>query len=215
MYTNLPAHLTRVRGGAIINIGGLTEHKGATGRAHAIAAKAGIAGLTRALALDLAPHRIAVNCVVPETIETVRGLPDAPPRPQDRRALPQLGRRGEPVEVAGVRMLCGPDARYITGQTVHVNRGRLHAVTGHRMHPSAGAQLAPSPSAERPSAREMASAATSRVKRWPIAPAGHVTVAPYSNPAAAKIALAEGVSRYCTNRPATSAAGASVKTPAE
>jgi 3-oxoacyl-[acyl-carrier protein] reductase len=117
-------HLIRVRGGAIVNIGGLTAHKGATGRAHVIAAKAGIAGMTRALALDLAPRRITVNCVVPGTIETVRGLPGAPLRPRDRRGLPPIGRRGEPEEVAAVvRMLCGPDARYITGQTVHVNGG--------------------------------------------------------------------------------------------
>src|SRR6266513_2175529 len=117
-------HLIRVRGGAIVNIGGLTAHKGATGRAHVITAKAGIAGMTRALALDLAPRRITVNCVVPGTIETLRGLPGAPPRPRDRRGLPPIGRRGEPEEVAAVvRMLCGPDARYITGQTVHVNGG--------------------------------------------------------------------------------------------
>jgi 3-oxoacyl-[acyl-carrier protein] reductase len=72
----------------------------------------------------LASHRITVNCVVPGTIETVRGLPGVPPRPRDRRGLPPIGRRGEPEEVAAVvRMLCGPDARYITGQTIHVNGG--------------------------------------------------------------------------------------------
>ena len=121
--SSLP-HLIRTRSGTVVNLGGLTAHKGATGRAHVIAAKAGIAGLTRALALDLAPHRITVNCVVPGTIETVRGLPGAPPRPRDRRGLPPIGRRGEPEEVAAVvRMLCGPDARYITGQTIHVNGG--------------------------------------------------------------------------------------------
>jgi len=117
-------HLARAHGGSIVNIGGLTAHKGATGRAHVIAAKAGIAGLTRALALDLAPRGITVNCVVPGTIETVRGLPGAPHRPEARSALPPIGRRGEPEEVAAVvRMLCGPDARYITGQTLHVNGG--------------------------------------------------------------------------------------------
>jgi len=117
-------HLIRVRGGTVINLGGLTAHKGATGRAHVITAKAGIAGMTRALALELAPHRITVNCVVPGTIETVRGLPGAPVRPSDRRGLPPIGRRGESGEVAAmVRMLCGPDARYITGQTIHVNGG--------------------------------------------------------------------------------------------
>ena len=118
-------HLVRSGGGAsIVNIGGLTGHKGAAGRAHVITAKAGIAGLTRALAFDLAPHGITVNCVVPGSIETVRGLPGAPQRPAQRNALPPLGRRGEPGEVAAlVRMLCGPGARYITGESVHINGG--------------------------------------------------------------------------------------------
>ena len=119
-------HLIRAGGGSIVNLGGLTAHKGAEGRAHVITAKAGLAGLTRALALDLAPHHITVNCVVPGTIETVRGLPGAPERPQHRRALPPVGRRGEPEEIAAmVRTLCGPDMRYVTGQAIHVNGGNL------------------------------------------------------------------------------------------
>jgi 3-oxoacyl-[acyl-carrier protein] reductase len=119
-------HLIRAGGGSIVNIGGLTAHKGADGRAHVITAKAGLAGLTRALALDLAPHHITVNCVVPGTIETVRGLPGAPERPQHRRSLPPLGRRGEPEEIAAmVRTLCGPDMRYVTGQSIHVNGGNF------------------------------------------------------------------------------------------
>src|SRR3989442_1955301 len=77
-------HLIRVRGGSIVNIGGLTAHKGATGRAHVIAAKAGIAGMTRALALDLPPPPIPGNCVVPGTTATVRGLPGRPPLPRAR-----------------------------------------------------------------------------------------------------------------------------------
>ena len=117
-------HLMRAGGGAVVNIGGQTGHKGATDRAHVIAAKAGLAGLTKALALDLAPHHITVNCVVPGTIESVRGLPGVPERPNHRRSVPPLGRRGEPEEIAAmVRMLCGPDARYITGQSIHVNGG--------------------------------------------------------------------------------------------
>ncbi len=117
-------HMVRAGGGAIVNIGGMTAHTGARGRAHVVAAKAGLAGMTRALALDLAPQGITVNCVVPGTIETIRGLPGAPERPAERRALPPLGRRGEPTEVAAtVRFLCGPGARYITGQSVHVSGG--------------------------------------------------------------------------------------------
>lgn len=121
-------HLMRAGAGAVVNIGGMTGHSGAVARAHVVAAKAGLAGLTRALALEFAPHGITVNCVVPGTIETLRGLPGAPERPARRQALPPLGRRGEPDEVAGaVRFLCGPGARYITGQSLHVNGGGFMA----------------------------------------------------------------------------------------
>ena len=117
-------HMVRAGGGSIINIGGMTGHTGAHGRAHVVAAKAGLAGLTRALALDLAPHGITVNCVVPGTIETIRGLPGAPERPAHRQQLPPLGRRGSPDEIAAVaRFLSGPGARYITGQSLHANGG--------------------------------------------------------------------------------------------
>jgi 3-oxoacyl-[acyl-carrier protein] reductase len=117
-------HLARAGSGAVVNIGGLTGHTGAQGRTHVVTAKAGLAGMTRALALDLAPHGITVNCVVPGTIDTVRGLPGAPERPAHRQALPPLGRRGAPDDVANaVRFLCGPGARYITGQSLHVSGG--------------------------------------------------------------------------------------------
>jgi 3-oxoacyl-[acyl-carrier protein] reductase len=117
-------HMVRAGGGSVVNVGGMSAHKGAAGRAHVVTAKAGLAGMTRALALDLAPHAITVNCVVPGTIETLRALPGAPERPVHRQGLPPVGRRGEPGEVAAaVRFLCGPGARYITGQSLHVNGG--------------------------------------------------------------------------------------------
>ena len=117
-------HLVKAGGGTIVNIGGQTGHKGAAERAHVITAKAGLAGMTKALAMDLAPHRITVNCVVPGTIDSQRGLPGVPDRPAHRMTVPPIGRRGEPEEIAAmVRMLCGPDARYITGQAIHVNGG--------------------------------------------------------------------------------------------
>jgi 3-oxoacyl-[acyl-carrier protein] reductase len=104
--------------GAIVNIGGMSAHTGAAGRPHVVAAKAALAGLTRALARDLAPRAVTVNCVVPGLIETVRSSPSA------HRAESLLGRRGTPQEVAGaVRFLAGPGARYITGQALHVNGG--------------------------------------------------------------------------------------------
>lgn len=121
-------YMKQSAGGSIVNIGGMTAYKGADARAHVVAAKAGLSGLTRALAVELAPHAITVNCVVPGTIETQRGLPGAPERPAHRQVLPAIGRRGEPGEVAGaVRFLCGPGARYITGQSVHVNGGGFMA----------------------------------------------------------------------------------------
>lgn len=104
--------------GAIVNIGGLSAHTGAAGRPHVIAAKEGLVGLTRALAHDLAPHNITVNCVVPGLIDTARTSPSA-----SHRESP-LGRRGRPEEVAAaVRFLAGPGARYITGTTLHVSGG--------------------------------------------------------------------------------------------
>jgi len=117
-------HLVRAGGGTIINVGGQTGHRGATRRAHVIAAKGGLAAMTKGLALDLAPDNITVNCVVPGTVETLRGSESAPERPEYRRSLPPLGRRGEPEEVAAmVRLLCGPDGRYVTGQSIHLNGG--------------------------------------------------------------------------------------------
>jgi 3-oxoacyl-[acyl-carrier protein] reductase len=117
-------HMVSAGAGTIVNIGGQTGHKGAAERAHVITAKAGLAGMTKALAMDLAPHKITVNCVVPGTIESQRGLPGVPDRPAHRLTVPPIGRRGEPEEIAAmVRMLCGPDARYITGQSIHLNGG--------------------------------------------------------------------------------------------
>ena len=117
-------HLIESGSGSIVNLGGMTAHLGGEDRAHVITGKAAIAGMTKAFAHDLARYNINVNNVVPGLIETVRGLPGAPPRPPSRSAPPLIGRRGEPSEVAAmVRHLCGPDGHYITGQSIHVNGG--------------------------------------------------------------------------------------------
>jgi len=114
-------HLIAAGGGSIVNIGGLSSYTGAARREHVIAAKAGLVGLTRALAHDLAPHRITVNCVAPGLIDTERRGPE--PAHHAKHAT-LVGRRGTPEEVAAVvRFLCGPEARYITGQTLHANGG--------------------------------------------------------------------------------------------
>jgi 3-oxoacyl-[acyl-carrier protein] reductase len=114
-------HLIKAGGGSIVNIGGLSSFTGAARRAHVIAAKAGLVGLTRALAHDLAPHGVTVNCVAPGLIDTARRGPE-PSHHATHTTL--AGRRGTPEEIAAVvRFLCGPGARYITGQTLHANGG--------------------------------------------------------------------------------------------
>jgi 3-oxoacyl-[acyl-carrier protein] reductase len=116
-------HLKKSGAGAIINIGGLSAHTGARDRAHVVTAKAGIVGLTRALAHDLAPDGITVNCVVPGLIGTPR--PKNTPEPAHHLIHQTItGERGRPEDVAAaVRFLCGPAARYINGQSIHSNGG--------------------------------------------------------------------------------------------
>ena len=118
----LPA-LRQSGAGTIVNIGGLSAHTGAKNRAHVVTAKAGIVGFTRALAHDLASDGITVNCVVPGLIGTPR--PKDKPEPAHHRTHQTItGERGRPEDVAAaVRFLCGPAARYITGQAIHASGG--------------------------------------------------------------------------------------------
>ena len=113
--------------GAIVNIGGLSAHTGSKHRAHVTAAKLGLVGFTRGLAHDLAQHHVTVNLVSPGTIDTARRTDVAQPAHHlINNTL--TGQRGAPDDVASmVRFLCGPGARYITGQTIHVNGGAYFA----------------------------------------------------------------------------------------
>jgi 3-oxoacyl-[acyl-carrier protein] reductase len=111
--------MIRAGGGSIVNMGGLFGHMPIANRAPTAAAKAGLAGLTRALALELAEHNINVNYVAPGPANTVR----AGPFKFDTTRIP-FGRFAEAAEIiAAVMMLCGHDGRFITGQTIHVNGG--------------------------------------------------------------------------------------------
>ena len=118
----LPA-LRNSGAGTIVNIGGLSAHTGAANRAHVITAKAGIVGLTRALANDLAADGITVNCVVPGLIGTPR--PKGQVEPAHHLTHQTItGERGRPEDVAAVvRFLCSPGGRYMTGQAIHANGG--------------------------------------------------------------------------------------------
>ncbi len=116
-------HILAAGGGRIVNLGGVAAHAGAHNRAHVLAAKNGIIGLTKALAVEFADRGITVNCVVPGTIDTQRGV-TAGTEPT-HASRPLIDRLGRPEEVAAmVRYLCMPSAAYITGQVIHVNGGR-------------------------------------------------------------------------------------------
>lgn len=110
------------RHGAIVNLGGLSAHRPATERPHVIAAKAGLVGLTRALAEE-GLGRIRVNCVVPGAIDTARRPGQSIPHQGEQGPARALG---SPEDVArAVLAFADPRDTYVTGQTLHVNGGRF------------------------------------------------------------------------------------------
>lgn len=117
-------NMMKARWGRIINITSVVGSSGNPGQVNYAAAKAGVAGMSRALARELGSRNITVNCVAPGFIETdmTRALNEA----QTASILTQipLGRMGSPADVANaVAFLATPQAAYITGTTLHVNGG--------------------------------------------------------------------------------------------
>jgi 3-oxoacyl-[acyl-carrier protein] reductase len=113
--------LVRARWGRIVNIASLSGQVGTRGQVNYAAAKAGLAGATRALAKELAKRNITVNAVAPGLIDTemVKDLPLG----ELTRQIP-MRRIGRPAEVAKlVGFLAGPDAAYITGQVIGIDGG--------------------------------------------------------------------------------------------
>jgi 3-oxoacyl-[acyl-carrier protein] reductase len=120
-------HLQKSKAGRIVNIAS-TEALGATNRDSPYsAAKAGVTGLTRALAVELGPAGITVNCICPGPILTgmTQAIPDADKETFARRRT-ALRRYGRPEEVAHMTLsLCLPAASYITGATIPVDGGLM------------------------------------------------------------------------------------------
>jgi len=116
--------MMKQRYGRIINITSVVGASGNAGQANYAAAKAGVAGLTRALARELGSRQITVNCVAPGFIAT--DMTDVLPEAQKAALLQQIpaGRLGTPDEVAhAVAFLASPLAGYVTGTELHVNGG--------------------------------------------------------------------------------------------
>lgn len=115
----------RERGGRIVNMSSDAAFVGDAGLTDYAAAKMGIVGFTRALARELAPHRVTVNAVAPGAIAT-RAHDQLTPAVLDRiKATTPAGFIAEPQDVAGcVAFLASEDARYITGQTLLIDGGR-------------------------------------------------------------------------------------------
>ena len=116
--------MMKAREGRIINISSVVGYAGNAGQANYCASKAGVAGMSRALARELGSRNITVNCVAPGFIDTdmTRVLEE-----KQREALAAnvpLGRLGQPEDVAAaVAFLTSPGAGYISGTTIHVNGG--------------------------------------------------------------------------------------------
>ena len=116
--------MMRKRWGRIINVGSVVGATGNAGQANYVAAKAGLVGLTKALAAEMAPRNITANCVAPGFIDTplTRALNDRQ-REMILSRVP-LARLGTGAEVAAaVAFLASEEAAYITGHTLHVNGG--------------------------------------------------------------------------------------------
>jgi len=116
--------MMKQRYGRIINITSVVGASGNPGQANYAAAKAGVAGMTRALARELGSRKITVNCVAPGFIETDMTAGLAQEQQTALQSQIPLGHLGKPSDIAhAVVYLASPEASYVTGQELHVNGG--------------------------------------------------------------------------------------------
>jgi 3-oxoacyl-[acyl-carrier protein] reductase len=116
--------MMKAKHGRIINITSVVGSSGNPGQMNYAASKAGVAGMSRALALEIGSRNITVNCIAPGFIDTdmTKALTDD----QKNAILSQIpmGKLGQPEDIASATVfLASPDAGYITGTTIHVNGG--------------------------------------------------------------------------------------------
>ena len=111
--------------GVVVNVSSGAAYRGSPRGVHYVTSKAGVVGLTRAMALELAPHRIRVNAVAPGLTDTAQpryGATEAELAARAREV--PLGRMVEPGEIAAaIVFLASDEARQVTGQILHVNGG--------------------------------------------------------------------------------------------
>jgi len=116
----------RGHGGVVLNLASGAAFRSSPRGVHYVASKAGIVGLTRVAALELAPHRVRVNAIAPGLTDTAQpryGMSEAELQAAGQQV--PLGRMGTPEDVADLAVfLASEEARHITGQTIHVNGGQ-------------------------------------------------------------------------------------------
>ncbi|AOZ07082.1 3-oxoacyl-ACP reductase FabG [Cupriavidus malaysiensis] len=116
--------MMKARGGRIINITSVVASAGNPGQMNYAAAKAGVEGMSRALAREIGSRNVTVNCVAPGFIDTDMTKVLSEEQHAALKTQIPLGRLGLPEDIAhAVTFLAGPQAAYITGTTLHVNGG--------------------------------------------------------------------------------------------
>jgi NAD(P)-dependent dehydrogenase (short-subunit alcohol dehydrogenase family) len=118
--------VARGQGGAVINLASGAAFRSSPRGVHYVSSKAGLVGLTRATALELAPYRIRVNAIAPGLTDTAQpryGMSEEEIQARGREV--PLGRMATPNDIADMAVfLASEEARYVTGQTLHVNGGQ-------------------------------------------------------------------------------------------